>query len=300
MGNNIRIVSDIKIADAITHSGTFHADDVLATVILSLIYPNLVLARIPSFSSKIKTNAIVFDIGHGKFDHHQPGGNGFRKNGIPYASSGLIWKEFGHKIVSNDYVWNAVDEELIQGVDYSDNGIYIPNVPLNKSIPISRLVSLCNPVWNDIDIDSNTAFLQAVDLVRTILRKVIDSAESKMKAMAIVSDKISNTTNHFLVLEKFMPWQEAILTSQNSKAENILFVIFPSNRGGYNWQCVPTELSSFEPRKSVPLNWRGLHGSKLRDVTGIHTANFCHKDGFIGGAQTLEDTIKMVEMVLNN
>lgn len=299
MEKNIRIVSDIQIADAITHSGTFHADDVLATVILSLIYPNLVLARVPSFSSKIKTNAIVFDIGHGKFDHHQPGGNGFRQNGIPYASSGLIWKEFGHQIVS-DYVWNAVDEELIQGIDYSDNGIYIPNVPLNKSIPISRLVSLFNPVWNGLDIDSNTAFLQAVDLVDTIFRKVLNSAESKMKAMAIVSNEISNSTNHFLVLEKFMPWQEAILTSQNPKAEDIFFVIFPSNRGGYNWQCVPTELGSFEPRKSVPLSWRGLHGSKLREVTGIHTANFCHKDGFIGGANTLKDTIKMVEKIINN
>ena len=93
----LNIVKNLVDANCITHSGKFHADEVMATVILEKIMP-VNLLRITKVPETI-SNIIVFDVGGGKFDHHQENKNGERENGIPYASAGLIWKEFGLKII---------------------------------------------------------------------------------------------------------------------------------------------------------------------------------------------------------
>ena len=98
-----------------------------------------------------------------------------------------------------------------------------------------------------------------------------------------------------MVLNQFVPWQEYIFSSTNSKADEIQFVVFPSNRGGYNWQCVPDGLGSFGQRKPVPEEWKGLNGSELQLVTGVRTASFCHPAGFIGGAETFTDAYALAK-----
>ena len=67
-------------------------------------------------------------------------------------------------------------------------------------------------------------------------------------------------------------------------------------RGGFNWQCVPEKLGSFVQKKPVPAEWKGLKGPDLQKVTGVATATFCHPAGFIGGAETMEDAIRLAEI----
>ncbi len=88
-------------ANVVTHGGTFHADEVMATVILSKIFGDITVLRTFKVPENLKENVIVYDIGFGEFDHHQRGGNGTRENGVPYAAVGLIWKRFGRKIVAD-------------------------------------------------------------------------------------------------------------------------------------------------------------------------------------------------------
>lgn len=77
-----------------------------------------------------------------------------------------------------------------------------------------------------------------------------------------------------------------------------MFVVFPSNRGGFNFQCVPDALGSLGQRKSVPEVWKGLSGEELQRVTGVETATFCHAAGFIGAAEKFEDTIKLAKIAV--
>ena len=74
--------------------------------------------------------------------------------------------------------------------------------------------------------------------------------------------------------------------------------IFPSERGGYNFQCIPVGFGSEERRKDVPKEWWGLSKANLQRLTGVKTAKFCHNKGFIGGAMTFEDTMKMVKLAM--
>ena len=85
-----------------------------------------------------------------------------------------------------------------------------------------------------------------------------------------------------------------------NKAAEILFAIYPSIRGGYIWQCVTKEAGSYEVRKSVPREWWGATSYELSLMTGAETARFCHPSGFIGGAETFEDTLKMVKIAMES
>ena len=112
----------------------------------------------------------------------------------------------------------------------------------------------------------------------------------------MVENAIENSKDGIMILEQFMPWEEAVLTSTNPKAEKINFVVFPSNRGGFCVHTVPKELGSFENRKSLPKEWAGLRDEKLQEVSKIKTAKFCHNACFICTAETKEDAIKMAEI----
>ena len=96
-----------------------------------------------------------------------------------------------------------------------------------------------------------------------------------------------------------MPWKEFVLESENEKAPNINFIVFPSKRGGYNVYAVPKELGSFENRKSMPESWRGLRDERLQEATGVRTARFCHNEGFICSTDEKEDAVKLAKLANN-
>ena len=95
----ITFVKNIEEANCITHSGTFHADDVFATAFLELYLNDIKIFRTNMINSEeIDKNVLVYDVGRGIFDHHQIGALK-RENGITYSSFGLLFKEFGKKYI---------------------------------------------------------------------------------------------------------------------------------------------------------------------------------------------------------
>ena len=294
----INITKNITEATAITHGGTFHADEIMATVILEKVFGDIIVCRTFRVPEDLKEDVIVYDIGFGAFDHHQKGGNGARENGVPYAACGLIWKEFGSQIVANtcnpELVWNLIDRDLIQGIDAGVNGTMPKADYTAQAMSFSAVISGFNPNW-DSNEDPDEAFAKAVELAEVVFDNTLASTIAKAKAEQIVEEAIEKAEEHIMVLNQFVPWQEYIFSSTSPKADEIQFVVFPSNRGGYNWQCVPDGLGSFGQRKSVPEEWKGLRDDDIQKVTGIDTATFCHPAGFIGGAETFADAYALAK-----
>lgn len=287
-------MTTIDNASYITHGGVFHADEVIATAILSAIEP-INLNR--TFRVPEDTKAFVYDIGGGAYDHHQRGGNGTRENGVPYSSAGLIWRDFGKQIVSCEQAWAFVDQELIAGIDAVDNGV-LPGVDYPvKPASISNLISGFNPDW-DSKHKPDDAFLEAVSFAQGVLARAIASAESKARAKVLVDEAVKASEGRIIVLPQFAPWQEYVLTSEDPKATDALFIIFPSNRGGYNVQAIPDAIGSFGNRKPLPEAWRGVPANDLQAVSGVSDANFCHKGGFIGGADSLDGALAMARKAI--
>ena len=68
------------------------------------------------------------------------------------------------------------------------------------------------------------------------------------------------------------------------EAEKPLYVLYPDEFGG-NWriQAVPIAPESFESRKALPEQWRGVRDDDLSKLSGVDGCIFVHASGFIGG-----------------
>lgn len=303
----IKTTTNIQKANLITHSGIFHADDVMATVILEKLLGNVTVCRVLEIPQNLKSHVIVYDIGGGEFDHHQKGGNGIRKNGVPYAASGLIWKKYGRVVIKKyvqhtnfNEVLDSVDKMLIQGIDATDNGVINNSIGQGVStMSICQLISNYNPLWDEYE-SYDEAFVKACRVAEETFSNVMKKAISSCKAKSYVQESIEKSSKHIMILDKFVPWQRHLYLSTNPKAIDIWFVIYPSLRGGYNWQTVTTDLKKHIPMKAVPKEWCGLKGEALQKVTGIKTAIFCHDGGFIGAAETVQDAILMVQKAITS
>ena len=298
-------MNDITSANTITHSGLFHADEVMSTVLLSKILPEIRLCRTFKVPEDIREDVIVYDIGGGAFDHHQKGFSEARENGIKFSSFGLLWRKFGmdylrglSNVDDPESVFNLFDNSFVTGIDAVDNG-QVEHSGDISIMSVSGVISSFNPNWDEKN-DSNIAFLRAVEFAEVIFDNALNSAISKSKAKGLVEKAIESSKNGIMILEEFMPWQEYVLKSENNKAADILYVVFPSNRGGYNINAVPDVLGGFGQRKPLPKSWAGCSGKELADVSGIPTANFCHPARFICGAGTFEDALAMAKLALES
>lgn len=94
-----------KNAKAFTHSGKFHADDVFSYALLLYLNPAITITR----GNKVPKDfdGIVFDIGRGKYDHHQKDSR-IRENGIPYAAFGLLWEELGKEFLVKNLLQSSM------------------------------------------------------------------------------------------------------------------------------------------------------------------------------------------------
>ena len=279
MINNNNATVNFEYTKAFTHGGCFHADDVFATALLLLINKDLQIER--GFKVPEDYEGIVYDIGGGKFDHHQAD-HEIRENGVPYAAFGLLWREFG-EFFGSPKVVEEVDKTLVQSIDSADNGV--------EGNLLSSVISHFNPNWNE-DIQSDTAFKQAVSIAQIILIKSVRSAASKFAAEELVIRAMEESDGNILVLPKFAPWQSYVMGSEYK------YVVFPSNRGGYNVQGVPVEEGSFELVKPLPESWRGKPADQLPELTGVKDCTFVHPTGFLASCSTKEGALALAKKAL--
>lgn len=298
----IKIVDDQKDANFITHSGTFHADEVMASVILLNSFGSMNIYR----TNKVENDtAFVYDVGFGKFDHHDIEFNETRDNGIKYASCGLIWKKYGKDIINKlgikdvDAFFESIDKNLIMDIDRDDNGQALKNEPEVKGQTIPNLIASFNPVWNE-DNKENENFLKALSFANTIFNNMISKMIAKELARDIVEEKINESNDGILILDCYMPWKDIVLSSSNPKAKDILYAVFPSKRGGYNVVATPVSLGSFDIKKPFPSSWAGKENYELQEISGVSTITFCHKNLFICACKSYDDAIKIAKIAINN
>ena len=277
-------------ATAFTHSGKFHADDVFSSALLLYLNPEIRIIR----GNKVPEDfdGIVFDIGRGQYDHHQKDSR-IRENGIPYAAFGLLWEELGAEVLGEELA-QKFDESFVQPLDNNDN--------TGEKNELATLIGNFNPTW-DAQGGNDEAFFQAVSVAGMILenkferylgneradKRVEEILEEHQKA--ILSGEKSKEEARILILPEFVPCQKRLSETE------IAFVIFPSNRGGYCIQPQKKEYS-LNYKCSFPVEWLGLENEELVAATGLPSAGFCHKGGFLMTTGALEDAVKACEISL--
>ena len=298
----MKLVTDIKEAKYITHSGTMHTDEVFTTAFLDSYKKDITLIRLPQIDiDKIEKDVLVYDIGRGKYDHHQDDAK-TRENGIKYSSFGLLFQEFGKeylkqlKIEDIEEVFNTIDKELVEGIDAVDNGVF-PEINANFKVKtLDDIIKACNPSFGSNQ-DENEQFIKAVGIAKIIFQEIIHNIVGKVKAKKIILQKLKVTEKDYLELEEYIPYEETIL--KNEEGNHILFALYPSNRGGWGIKTIKKSAEDKTDRLSFPENWAGLENQELEKITGIKDVTFCHSGRFLMTCKTKEAAYKVLEKVLN-
>lgn len=280
----------IKINTLYTHGGVFHADEVFSTALINIVREYFKLPLIfpeRGFNPPMDDDTcLVYDIGGGVYDHHQKDAE-YRPNGDKYASFGLLWRDLAQLLNLSDEEISYVDNILVKEIDLTDN-FGTQKYPNLLSCQISKM----NANWDEDDELQGVRFLDAVSIATTLLYANIRAVKSKFKAKRLVFDKIEEAKeSKIIILDQFMPWLDFVLES-NSNAN---FCIFPSNRGGYNIQCIP--VSKEDGAFRCPFNTE-YYGQRDKNVLP-EGATFCHASGFLMAVDTLENAVRICNDTMN-
>lgn len=306
----------------LTHSGSFHADDVFGVAVLAALHPDHTLARTRDMALIAEADFAVdvggeWDAARGRFDHHQRGFDGARDGGEGYASAGLVWREYGVAYVRQlaaalkaplgeaaiAAIAADLDASLVRYLDMVDTGaaMVAPGV-----FGLSSQVAALNSTWIEEQGLSTEArgalqlerFREAMAMVQRYLQRLVlrrvgqELAADRVRAAPRLLD---GRVLH--LAEGGMPWTKVVL----DEMPEVLFVLYPeSDEQGerYVLRTVPVKAESFEARRDLPRAWAGLRDAQLAQASGVFDALFCHTNVFIAVARSFEGALKLAELAL--
>lgn len=292
----------------VTHNGSFHADDLFASAVLSILNNEkvkIVRTRDPKI---ISSGDYVYDVGgiydpeKNLFDHHQKGGAGNRENGIPYSSFGLVWKTYGEKLCGSKEVADKIDHKIVQPIDALDNGvdISIPKFDGVFSYGAEQIFLAFSPTWQEDGKNIDDVFMDEVKDIIKILKREITVAKSDYLGKEIILKAYEDSKDKkIIILDN--PFPRYLIQNTLSVFSEPLYFIYPSNHSEF-WkvEAIKENSNTMKSRKLFPEEWRGLmHGNpKLSEMTGVKDFKFCHASGFFLTVKSKEGAIKLAELAL--
>lgn len=301
----------MSITHLVTHSGGFHADELLSSVILTRLYPDatIVRSRAPDWITPA-SDRIIYDVGGAYdaeaqiFDHHQRGAP-LRDDGQPYSSFGLVWKHYGRAYLAAmaiptdhiEAIHQSFDSKFVLPIDLMDNGALSPATagPL-ADLTLPSLLETLKPVFDNKEPGADDlGFQSALSISRMIVEAAIGQRAAKLRAETMVLEAIAATgEGRVLELPMGMPFRPAII---KAGADHLLFVIHPRDK---DW-CITgirKAEGSFEQRADLPSAWAGLSNGDLEAACGVKGATFCHNGRFIAAARSRDAILAMADIAV--
>ncbi|KND46780.1 MAG: hypothetical protein AB201_03275 [Parcubacteria bacterium C7867-006] len=301
-GNKISIV---------THSSGFHTDDIFAVATLSLLLEKegkgYTITRSRNMEIAEKADYLVdfgsvYDPSIKRFDHHQEGGAGKRENGIPYASFGLVWKEYGVDISGSQTVAERIDKMLVQPVDFVDadpKGMTLFESPVKDLHPfdLGMIKILFAPTWKEDILKIDETFLTLVSYAKALLSRMITYYSNEVEGEKFVLEAYKNAEDKRLILleNSEYPWLRVL-----PELPEPLYVVYKNIKNDtWSIKCV-RDFWSYKARKDLPESWAGKRDAELEQISGVPGAVFCHNARFMAVNKTKEGILKMAGIALNS
>lgn len=301
----------MTISYLVTHSGGFHADEVLSSVVLTALFPQAELVRTRDRQwITPAADRIIFDVGGDFnaeaqiFDHHQRP-SPLRPDAQPYSSFGLIWAHYGrdYLLASGlpaehiDEVHAKFDTKFVLPIDLLDNGALEPSVAGPLSImTLPSLLGSLKPVFDDPSPTADDdAFHVALGVARQFVEALVRNLAAKLRSQSFVAEAIVATgASPILELPMGMPYLSELIKAE---ADHILFVVIPR---GADWtlNCIKLSQDTFDQRADLPAAWAGLTDAALEAASGVAGAKFCHNARFIAVANSRDAILKMAAIAV--
>jgi uncharacterized UPF0160 family protein len=293
-----------KLKKIVTHSGRFHADETFGAAVLKLVFPESAVVRTRD-PEVIESADIVLDVGgvydaeRDRFDHHQAGGAGVRKNGIPYASFGLVWKKYGAVVAGSLEAATIIEKEIVMPIDATDNGVDISTSIFPDVFPfaIQDILFLFAPTWQEQDRTFDQGFFETLPFVEKIIKRAIVEMQAQVLGDLQVKQAYNEAKDKkIIVLDGRYMYQEVLCSYPEP-----LFVVLPdSGPGTWKLETLPEKRGVFGCRKKLPATWAGKRDKELQDVTGVPDAVFCHNGRFVAVSKSKEGVLKLGNLALKD
>ncbi len=302
----------MTITHLVTHSGGFHADELLSSVILTRVFPEAEVIRSRD-TAWITPGAdrIIYDVGGDFdasaqiFDHHQRP-NPLREDGQPYSSFGLIWAQYGRdylramEVPEHDIetIHDSFDCGFVLPVDLLDNGAVNASEagPLFAGLTLPVLLESLKPVFDEREAGvDDRAFMAALPVARALVEAQIKRRAAKYRAESMVMAAIEVAGEaRVLELPMGMPFRAGV---EQAGADHLLFVVHPR---GSDWTLTTIRLGgdTFDNRADLPVAWAGLTDDALEVASGVAGAKFCHNGRFIAVAASRDAILEMADIAV--
>jgi uncharacterized UPF0160 family protein len=285
----------------VTHNAHFHPDDVCAVAVLHIVLDGkyrLIRTRDESVVARADYALDiggVYDASKKRFDHHQRGGAGSRATGIPYATFGLVWREYGEKLCGSKSVADEIDDKLVSAIDAMDNGLEIVKLMHEHTLPyyFSDFIFDWNPGYGEKS-DFDGCFRKALGFAVIMLEREIERSTANAVGRKFVEEAYQKSTDKkIIVIDSDYPWSKVLMSHPEP-----LLVVKPRINGDWDVKAVPVASQGFENRIQLPREWAGLSGQALADVTGVSDAVFCHNGRFMVIAKSREGALALAKKAL--
>ena len=193
----------------------------------------------------------------------------------------------GHVLMSRsveDDLRLVAAENFIQPLDLNDN--------TGEQNSLCDAIGFFNPVWDSKE-DQDSCFFKAVAVAKQILENQIDSANAVNRADEKVQQAYRNSRDGIVVLPCYLPWKNGLYKT------DALFVVYPSQRGGWSAQCV-TDHKTKKSKLPFPQSWAGQPQEVIEQKSGIPGISFCHASRFLITAKDKETALAACRQVLKN
>jgi uncharacterized UPF0160 family protein len=289
-----------------THDNLFHLDDLFACAIISIYLDNqrsscsLVRTRNKELIEKsdyVVDVGGIYDVSLKRFDHHQKGGAGVRDNGIPYASSGLVWKEYGESISGSKNIAENIDIKVMQVLDADDNGLeyYKNNLGDLEAITLQKFFYTFRPTWKEDSSNFDKVFMELLPLVKSFILRKVKVEQDKYEALSIVEELYNQSEDkRIVVMDKPYPGDDFLI----SKTE-VLYKVSPNaNNTAWGVKTITVSKDTLQNRKDLPKEWAGLIDKEIQKVTGVKDAIFCHNALFLATAASKEGALELARLAV--
>lgn len=260
----------MNIGTLYVHAGKFHADDVLTAALCQLAFGNCEVKRVMEVTSEMRNDesAIIADIGYGKYDHHQPDCER-RSDGTPYAACGLVFRDIWQYLFPNEYFARRFMVQYIRPIELHDNGI--------KQNPLSIAINSYVPLKDSSPENMDACFLKAVEFMKSVVRNEVERVYAQESAFTLIMEYYENSSDkNIVVLDKYIPAIERLIPTQAK------YLLFPSNRGGWNLQTVPKAVGEYGNKEDLPVEW-------IKEKP--QGCSFVHKDLFLAAFDSKEEAL---------
>lgn len=284
----------------VTHSGSFHSDEIFAIALIKAYVSDDVLIirtrdeKILEESQSDKDTWVI-DVGgvyspdELNFDHHQSSFTKTWIDGTPKSSIGIVWDYLieKHHLTLPRKIQKKVELNLIKRIDAHDNGV--------RSWGLSCIFGMYNRMDNN-----DRQFIKAVATAQDVIENSIHLSQTR----AMEQDKFIEVLKKYdgsemIILDEYISSASKRITY---RTEALVYVMPCADTESGTWtaHAVSEKNSIFSSKCLAPKSWLGLTGDKLSAESGVHDAIFAHKKGFMCVARSKSSAIKMANIMLKN